>query len=385
MASRGYEVTVVTALPNYPFGKAYSGYGRFWPDIRNEDGVKVVRLPVVMAANRFPAFRIASFVSFVISSFIWLFFSDRHDVIIATVPPATVAPLGYTLSKIKKIPVIMSLYDIEPLRSFDLRGKAKIPGARYIIRIFMRLYDKADRIVVPVMNEYRILVGHGVNPTKIEIITHGVDIDKFLASSLANQTHKLAKIPGRKIFLYLGTIGVAHDLESILYLFSDHSIRDLPVELLIIGDGERAPECRKIIRENNLDNVKIFPSIPHEQVPSVLVQADVLVISLARGLKVHGAKLFDCLAAGKPVLANDSGVIKDIIKSIGNGWFFDRDNPESLYTALTDIIRRPERELAEMGLKGREYAKIHFNAKEKHDRWEQLFLEIAGEKGRRNR
>ena len=49
---RGYEVTVLTAIPNYPQGKYFDGYGLFKRRVEYIDGVKVVRGFVVPRGKR---------------------------------------------------------------------------------------------------------------------------------------------------------------------------------------------------------------------------------------------------------------------------------------------------------------------------------------------
>lgn len=376
MAVRGHDVTVITALPNYPYGQPYKGFGKFKPDIRIEKGVCVIRLPTIMASNRSPCLRILGFFSFMISSFPWLIFSRRPDIIIASIPPPTVGLLGHIVSKLRKIPIIMMFHDVEPFRSLERRGLIDLPLARFIIARFAKIYNKADLCVVPVRCELQALVSNGVDYHKIKMISHGVDIDHFLNLS-RNKSYYLPGSPRRKIALYLGTVGIVHDLETTIRAFGDKAIRDLPVDFLIVGDGERLPRCRKIIDDNRLKNVKLLPAVTVDQVPSVLIQADLLVISIIPGLSVYGSKFLEYLAAGKPILANCTGVLAESVRNEGNGWVFSGADPESLYEALTAFLCRTDYQLSEMGRRGREYAVTRFNAADKHDRWEAIFSALA--------
>ncbi len=377
MAARGHTVTVVTSHPNYPVGKPYPGYGRLFPDIRFEDGVKVVRLPVIMASNKRPKLRVVSFITFAFSSFFWLIFAVKHDIVIASVPPATVGPIGLLLAKLRRMPIIMMLHDFEPLRSFRLRDKPKSFCYESIIRSFVWLYNRADKIVVPIESELLLLRDYDINIEKTEIITHGIDVDKFLKSANDQGCFKLPAKPGRKTFLYLGTFGLAHDLQSMLISFSKDGIRDFPFELLVIGDGECKSKCREILLTKNTGNIRLLPSIPQEQVASALCQADILLISQSRGLSAYGSKFYSCLAAGKPLLANCDGILKKAIESIGNGWVYDSNDDASLKGIMEAIFSLSDGELQRMGARGRDYARIHFDLKNRHNRWEELFCEVA--------
>ena len=67
---RGYKVTVLTGIPNYPQGQFYEGYDLEHKRTEKWNGIRIVRIPlsprghgaVGMASNYF---------SFVVSGFIW--------------------------------------------------------------------------------------------------------------------------------------------------------------------------------------------------------------------------------------------------------------------------------------------------------------------------
>ena len=71
---RGYKVTVLTGIPNYPEGKFYKGYG--WRKRRKEtwNGINIIRIPLVSRGKS--AIRlILNYYSFVWSGFFWSHFT----------------------------------------------------------------------------------------------------------------------------------------------------------------------------------------------------------------------------------------------------------------------------------------------------------------------
>src|SRR3972149_4671088 len=127
VALRGHRVTVIAGLPHYPMGIPCQGFGRWKPAIREEGGVRVIRTPLVMGANRQPLRRILGFVTFMISALIWIAFSPRPSIVIASVPPATVSITGLIGSLLRRCPLIILLRDIEPARALRLRGCPRSP------------------------------------------------------------------------------------------------------------------------------------------------------------------------------------------------------------------------------------------------------------------
>ena len=47
LAARGYDVTVLTPIPDYPQGKYYKGYGIFKRRSETKKGVKIIRTFVI--------------------------------------------------------------------------------------------------------------------------------------------------------------------------------------------------------------------------------------------------------------------------------------------------------------------------------------------------
>ena len=48
---RGYKVTVLTGIPNYPQGKFYDGYGYTKKRKENWNGIDIIRLPIISRGN----------------------------------------------------------------------------------------------------------------------------------------------------------------------------------------------------------------------------------------------------------------------------------------------------------------------------------------------
>ena len=127
LARRGHHVTVMTGTPHYPFSTPYPGYSRFFPISKMENGVKVIRLPLIMAANSQPLKRILGFLSFAIVLFPALLICGKPDLFVCSIPPITAGPAVHLVSRLRRIPLIMMLHDFEPLTSASLRDKENFP------------------------------------------------------------------------------------------------------------------------------------------------------------------------------------------------------------------------------------------------------------------
>ncbi len=378
MAARGHDVSVITGLPHYPSNIPYEGYGRFKSVIKKEDGVLVIRTPLVMGSNRQKFRRMAGFLTFGLSSLSKAFFMFRPDVVIASVPPLTVAPIGLIVSRVHRVPLVMLLRDVEPVITMELRELIDRPLARQMIRFSMYIYNCAEKIVVNHYTSVKDLTQYGISEDKIEIINHGIDVCEFLKQAKNPISSFLPRRNRRKVALYLGTVGVTHDLHLLVQTFAEEKVKRLPIDLIIIGDGERISECQTIINDNKLENVRIMPSIPLECVPSTLLQADLLVLSYKTKPKcvdVVGAKFYEYLAAGKPLLVSGGGDAARLVAEIKNGWICTPGDGNSLSENLSQFLANSD-SAYRMGLRGRRFAEKNFDAFSNHDRWEQLLYSL---------
>ena len=94
----GHSVTVLTAMPNYPKGKVFPGYGGL---VHREqlDGVKVIRTSIYPTQKTGFLPRLANYFSFVISSSaVGSLLMPQSDYIFVESPPLFLGLSGYWLS-----------------------------------------------------------------------------------------------------------------------------------------------------------------------------------------------------------------------------------------------------------------------------------------------
>ncbi len=144
-----YDITVVTWMPNYPtwvksdeykwklFKKEYWNY---WE--------KIVRTYEFATRNEGAFLRILNYISFMLSSFIYGFFSKKPDKIIVTSPPLFTAISVLLLNKIRNIPYILEIRDLWP-DSVVALGFMKAGSLSYKVFSWfeIRLYENAEKVI----------------------------------------------------------------------------------------------------------------------------------------------------------------------------------------------------------------------------------------------
>jgi len=376
LAAGGHDVTVIAGLPHHPTGRPHPEFGRFRPRIRTEENsVRVIRTPLVMGSNRQSIRRLLGFLTFSISAFLWTLCGKRPGIVVASVPPATSALSGLMAAWICRCPFVVILRDIEPWRRLSMSGGDRRALGRALIAIFMWIYRHAQRVVVMHEREIPHLTERGVKKTRIHVIPHGVASRQL--EHVRSTTPAFPRRPGRRVLLYTGTIGLVHGLPDFLHAMTNPRIRALPVDVVIIGDGQYKAECAQIIRTHQLDNVTILPVIPGDKVPAAQTQADLLLCAFRNGDGIPlCSKFYEYCAAGKPILVYGDNIAGDLVAKIGNGRGCHAGDTESLLAILTDFVADPQTWQCR-GLKGLTYAQENF-AQELRDRqWEALLASVT--------
>lgn len=348
----GHEVTVITCVPNFPRGQVYDGYkNKLW-QIEAMSGIRVLRVWTYIAANEGFLKRILDYTSFMVSSVLATPFVRAPDVVVATSPQLFTACSGYVAGKVHRIPFVFELRDIWP-------ETIKAVGAMrdtFIIRIFefleMFLYTKAT-LIVSVTNSFKeILIKRGVDASKIKVITNGVDSSRF--RPMLKDTELVCKygLRGKFVAGYVGTHGMSHALETVLYaaekLMNINNAKD--IRIIFLGDGARKAGLKQKALDMRLDNVIFIDSVPKEEVPRYWSLLDVSIIHLKKTAlfeNVIPSKLFECMGMGIPVLHGVAGESADIVEQKGVGIVFEPENADALCENLLKL-RKDEVLHAEM-------------------------------------
>jgi glycosyltransferase involved in cell wall biosynthesis len=130
-----------------------------------------------------------------------------------------------------------------------------------------------------------------------------------------------------------------------------------------LGDGKDKPGLLSQAAREGLDNVIFLPPIPKVKMPYALTAADACV-AILKPVDVYKTtypnKVFDYMAAGKPVILAIDGVIKEVIENAEGGIPIPPGNPEALANAILTLADNPELAIR-MGRQARQYVETHFD------------------------
>jgi glycosyltransferase involved in cell wall biosynthesis len=233
---------------------------------------------------------------------------------------------------------------------------------RLLERLELAAYAAADTVIV-VSDGFRAnLIGRGVPADKVHTIRSGVHPGEFDPAAPADMRlrARLGACPGDCLVLYAGTHGISQGLTSVADTaaqFTDEAIR-----FAFVGDGADKQRLQRRVAEHGLRNVALLPGIPHEQVPALLAAADICLVPL-RDVPLFStfipSKMFEYLAAGKPVVGALTGEAAQILREAG-ALIVPPGNNEALAVAIRTLAADPQRRQA-MGRQGRRYVETYFD------------------------
>lgn len=335
----GHRVTVITCAPNFPKGKVFAGYNnRLW-QTEMMDGIQIIRVWSYIAANSGFVKRILDYQSFMVSAVLAAVFVRRVDVVVGTSPQFFTACGAWITGCLKRVPFVFELRDLWP-ESIRAVGAMKSPlclGALERLELF--LYRRAALVVSVTHSFKKNLIARGIDPTKIVVVTNGVDGERFKPQPKDSLLEDEFALRGKFVAGYIGTHGMAHGLETLLEaagrLQSDPDGRT--IVLLFLGDGANKGKLMAQAREMDLVNVRFIDSVPKEQVPRYWSLLDVSIIHLRKTplfATVIPSKLFECMGMGIPVLHGVAGESADIVRREGCGKVFEPEDVTSLCSEL---------------------------------------------------
>jgi colanic acid biosynthesis glycosyl transferase WcaI len=357
----GHEVTVLTGFPNHPTGIVPADYrARFRRLVAREKikGINVVRTWLLPFPNRKAYERMLNYSSFCVSAAIAGLSIPRPDVVIATSPQLLVGLSGYWVARWKRVPFVFEVRDLWPesLAAVGMGGEnSKLHGV--LAKIAGFLYRRSDHIVVVTSAFREHLVRHwNVTREKISVVENGVETQLF-APQKASDLRTRLKVEGKFVVSYIGTIGLAHGLGTMLA--SAATLEDTNPEIcfLIVGEGAEKERIVALAQKRGLENLRFIPQQPREEIPSYISASDVCLVLLKKTAvfkTVIPTKMLEFMSCARPIILGVEGEARTIVEEAHAGIAIEPENAVALTNAIHQLAanRNAARQL---GLNGRDY------------------------------
>jgi glycosyltransferase involved in cell wall biosynthesis len=362
----GTAVTVLTGFPNHPEGVLHPEYRHQWRrglSCEHYEGAKVIRTWLYPAANRGRYLRAANYLSFALSAAAaGSFLAAKDAVVIGSSPQVLVGLAAYLIAAARRARFVFDVRDLWPesLVAVGAASSHQTPAYRMLERLARFLYRKADRIAVDGQWKKRILVSYGVPEEKIAVIINGVAIEFFpdpASPAVDRNRAELRRelgLTGRFVALYCGTLGMAHGLETILV--AADRLRDRPdIAFVLVGAGAERDRLVARISKLRLPNLVVLDKQPRSKVAACLAAADACVVPLRRSETFKTAipsKMFEAMAAAKPVLLGVEGEARELLLNADAGLAFPPEDADGLIAGIKTLVENPQLALR-LGRNGR--------------------------------
>jgi len=309
---------------------------------------------------------------------------DRPDAVFATHTPLTVGLAGIAISRHFDIPFVFEVRDLWPEALVNV-GALRNPAAIWWLRRMARkIYRSADHIVALSPGMKAGIVDYGITPEKVTVIPNASDLDLFRPDVDGSAARARLGLGDRFAAIYFGAMGLANGLDYVIEAARILAERKQNGILIVLhGGGGRRAELRALTQQYNLDNVVFSDLVPDKEELARIVAGCDVTMTIYRAAKEHTwspNKMFDALAAGKPVLINVGGWLRETIEENHCGRSLDPRRPEALADALTELAAAPEL-CGEMGRNARTLAERQFDRKLLAQRLERVLVETVTDCG----
>jgi len=350
--SLGVEITVLTAMPNYPEMKIFDGYRGKCFHYEILDGLPVYRCWIFSGKSKSIITRLVNYFSFVITSlFSGIFRTRKTDFILCESPPLFLGISAYLISLFKGSKLIFNVSDLWP----ESAEKLGLVTNRTLLTLATKLEEFLYRKSILITGQTQGIVNNisGRFPSKSVIwLKNGIDPVEFGKTKIKMDWRSTAGFKEQDfLFIYAGIMGYAQGLEIILHaanILRNH--RD--IHFILVGDGPLLNSLEELKRTLNLDNVHFYRNRPKREVLPMIESADAAIVPLRRLELFKGAipsKIYETLAMGKPILLGVEGEAKELFIEEGkSGWAFVPEDSND----LSEIIKYLSKNREEMKIAG---------------------------------
>jgi len=346
LVDAGHRVTMITSSAGFPthyrLDKAVN--------LLDLDGIqlKILKVPY---SNRFSyARRIQAFFDFAFRAIIQTVQEDKVDLIFASSTPLTIALPGIVGKLRHKCPMVFEVRDLWPELPIAV-GAIKNPLLVRLARLLEKTsYQHSARVVALSAGMAQGVAEVGFPPERITVIPNCCDVDLFRVEASAGEEFLLAHpyLRGGDLVTYCGTLGMINGVDYLVRIAAEMRSRNPQTRFVIMGGGAKQDAIVAEAQRCGVwqTNLWLLPQSAKKEVPKLLsatTLATSFVIDLPQLWNNSANKVFDALAAGRPVAINHQGWQADFLQSSGAGIVMPANDAKQAAWAIDEFLRDKEK------------------------------------------
>ena len=299
------------------------------------------------------------------------------DVIYASSTPLTTGLAGCALAAFKRRPFYFEVRDLWP-ESAVVAGVLSSGAAVRFIEVFERLfYRRAAKVVALTEGIRDGVIRKGKAPEDVLFVPNGMD-DWMLDVNPVPPADAPFDPAKHFICAYVGAHGRWNKLETILEAAA--ALKGTRIRFLFVGDGDYKNELQAYATRLQLDNVFFPDPVAKKRIFDYLALSHVALICTwdhEFQRMVLANKVFDYMAAGRPIVAAARGETADLVARADCGWTVDPERPEQLACLLRELSELPADVIRQKGANGLAHVHRHYRRSDLADRLQQTFVQAV--------
>lgn len=364
LKKQGHEITILTAMPNYPSMKIHKAYKGKWFLEEEMEGMRVLRSAIFVSESKSIILRLLNYFSFVFTAlFYGIVKLKKHDFLLVESPPLFLGITGYLLSRFKRAKLLFNVSDLWPESAEKLgiiTNKTLLKLATYLEEFLYRksalITGQTQGIVQDIQKRF---------PSKqVHWLPNGVDLTYFKSGTVSPEKDRFGLNDNDMVFSYAGIIGHAQGLELILHVAEQLKDSHPRIKFCFLGSGPVKEELIQLKEKLELTNVLFLDLIPKSDMPVYIASTDVALIPLRKLDLFKGAipsKIFENCAMEKPLLLGVDGEARELFIDQGHaGLYYEPENVESMKEQVLHFWENPHL-LIDLGKNGRNYVSKQFD------------------------
>jgi colanic acid biosynthesis glycosyl transferase WcaI len=207
------------------------------------------------------------------------------------------------------------------------------------------LYKRSEHMVVvtPAFQEH-LIQNWRVPPGKISVVENGVESDLFSPKVNDADLRRELGAEGKSVVGYIGTMGMAHGLETLVQAATELQRTAPDVLFLMVGEGSDKERVINRARSQGLTNMRFVGQQPRERVPEFISVSDACLVLLKKTelfKTVVPTKMLEFMSCARPIILGVDGQARKIMDQAGAGVYVEPENVAALVQVITRLAADP--------------------------------------------
>lgn len=334
-AKAGYAVTVITSARGYNLEQTY-------PSFEKHEQIAIVRVRGTGWNRHSSVGRLGNYLSFLLFSAFELLCLPKPDCLVVTTAPPFSLLLAVVARLCRRVPFVYVIEDLYPEIAFVsglVNASSRVGGL--ILMFFGWMMSQASATIV--LGHYmkqRVMSSHPSLNEKTIYPIHNWQ-DGSLIYPLGRERQNTNSV----LLQYSGNLGEAHDFDTLLAAIKLLP-REVDIKFEFVGRGRKLSMLKDALAQNQLSQCQIKDYVPQERLNESLNQADVCLVTLAKGYEglIVPSKIYGIMAAGKPVIFIGAleGEIPSLIREHESGWVVEQGDVSQLTKVILLAAQRAD-------------------------------------------